>query len=59
MSHTYDDFLVDVFGERDIFVLRLQRERVSVQPVNQRLIEAKANIRHLRSMDVSVDEAWK
>lgn len=46
-------------GERDILVLRLQRERVRVQPVNQRLIEAKADVRHLRSVDVSVDEAGK
>lgn len=46
-----------MFRELVVFVLSLDWECVGVEPVHQRLVEAEADIRHLRSMDVSVDEA--
>lgn len=46
-----------MLGKAIVFVFRLHRECVRVEPVHQRLIEAKANVRNLRCMDVCIDEA--
>lgn len=40
-----------------IFVLSLHRECVKVEPVHERLIEAKPNVGNLRGMDVCVDKS--
>ena len=46
-------------GEGIVFVLRLYRECVGVEPVHEWLVESQADIRHLRSMNMRVDEAWQ
>ena len=44
-------------GERRVGVAGLQRERVVEQPLLQRQVEARAQLRPLRGVDVQVDQA--
>lgn len=45
-------------GELVVHVLGLQRECVTVQPVEQLHVQAEADVWELRSMNVTVDESW-
>lgn len=56
-SKTYNNFLINMFRKRLVFILRFHGERVAVEPIQQRFVQAQAYVRHLRSMNVCVDKS--
>lgn len=50
---------VNLFGEINVLVLRLQRERVGLEPSQQIFVQSQANVGRLWSVDMAIDETRK